>query len=104
MTRKTVTIKVVGRLWLPMCKAAMTLRVSSSKGDTLESFEDYMLTHTGDLSTILDYQIEYSLTRSRPGTLSGESILHSRERIARPWTNQDSECEHIDLMYPSEDD
>jgi hypothetical protein len=108
---RTVEVKVLGKLWMPMCEAAIheTTRVGSGAfereiGDLADA-EAWMTTKTGDLSQIIDYRITYRVVRQRrvPGVVG--VVTHSRERVARAWKGGDeSEMRWTECMWPGDEE
>ena len=61
------TIQIVGRLWLPAQKVAMDMEIyerdwnvvdSDFQNLTLDEIEHYIMTHTSDLSQVIDFTVD----------------------------------------------
>jgi hypothetical protein len=98
-TRVYSVIRVVGHLWQPGFTAAQDVSVDARALDqikngrpltevTRDDVADWLTTHTGDFSAILDFQAEFS-----EGAV--DHVLS--------WASEDSEFTYTDCMCPVED-
>ena len=97
MSHYTVTVNeidILGRLWLPMCKAGQTIKldrydienIKQEDGNiTRDSVQNWLDCNAGDFSSIIDFHVDIG-------------------DIDIPWNSEENEMEFLDLMFPSEDD
>lgn len=65
MQTLTVSIEVLGRLWMPMCKVGQRNTINLGEGPwcvdiepTADAVEDWLTANTGDFSEVIDWQAE----------------------------------------------
>lgn len=116
-TRNTTEVKyfvsVVGQMWLPQIPAAMEITITERDWNvtdadfenlTLEELEHWMYTHTGDLSTIDDYEISKLTVLPVKTNVDDdgwlEAIHRSKSEMMRAWENEESPHILWDCLYP----
>lgn len=96
--RYTVTkqrIQVLGKLWMPICRAATELDLSAYDMENLgnpasrDDVKQWLLAHTGDFSSVTDFCADFHV--------GDQHIVHE-------WAREDSEWEFADCIHSSEDD
>jgi len=102
-----VTISVLGRLWMPNCKATYTYTPTlgdNAKPNSLPYFtrvaiECWLAGNAGDFQEIIDFSAEM-VTREKVCQSCGQSIPvdHTIE-----WKEEENECEFFDITYPEEE-
>ena len=112
-TQRLYHIRVLGRLWMPMCKAAAEKQIEAGKGPfqreidlesdvtELADLADYLSCNTGDFSSILDFEIEREIVETEK-TETGYTTKHDFATI-RPWESEEAECDFMDCMDPVEE-
>lgn len=109
-TERSMRIEAVGRLWMPMCKAGFEKTYRIGKGPfeidvtSLGDAESQMSRDTSDFSSVDDYRITYTVTRTYPNPDGPGVVKHSRSLIARDWEDEDSENTLIDCLHPWDED
>ena len=94
---KRSIINILGRLWMPMCKAGQELTVTQYDLDCMrnddgtidrEAVSDWIDSHAGDFSSIIDFSA---------------SLEDGENSIEIPWQSEENEIEWGDCMFPAED-
>lgn len=91
-TVKRSYINVLGRLWMPNCAASIRQTLSQYDIDnmrddsgkiTRDSVEQWVMTHTGDFSSITDFEAD---------------IEDGDENIVIPWESEENEMAYLDTL------
>ena len=105
-------IEVLGRLWMPTCLAAQKLDIRQGKkafdvdidpSREMEDLADYVNTHTGDFSEVVDYKIVKRFQTRDVYTSDARECLRTHHETLVDWTSERNELSFMDCMYPSED-
>ena len=95
-TQTLYHIKVLGRLWMPTCKAAAEQHIEAGKGpfqreidpdNELTDLANYLSCNTGDFSSILDFEIEKEIVETAK-TKTGYTETHDLA-IIRAWESEE---------------
>jgi hypothetical protein len=101
MRRMVITsfVRIVGKLWLPMCDAAQeriltaydinNIRAYGDGHITRDAVEHWVMLNTGDFSTITDFMAE---------------IEDGSQSYEFDWAIDDSEFVYCDCMFPEPED
>lgn len=105
------TIQIVGRLWLPAQKVAMDMEIherdwnvidSDFQNLTLDEIEHYVMTHTGDLSQIIDFTVDKHEEKGLEVWIDDEGWNKStrtyRTICMKDWETEDSQILYLDCM------
>jgi hypothetical protein len=107
-------VQILGRLWMPQCKAAMDMKITKHNWQvidtdfnnlTLNEIEHYVITHSGDFSEIIDFTVDKWEEEDHPKTWIDEDgwleITHrNRMTHMKKWENEDSAMEFNDAISP----